>query len=156
MKLLAALLILATATVAHAQNRFAATVFNVLTNDLSITNETNAVTVTNLTFTTQPNARYHVTLYPIFEGATAFRVIVTNASVFGNWNMVGTGFASTNPLTNEISTGSSGVIRSPLQSFYVLGGTNAGTVSIRFRSTTEINTNTFKAGSFLRADLMPK
>jgi hypothetical protein len=132
----------------------AQTIFSVRTNDLSITNETNA-TSTGLSFDTEPNARYVVTLYPIFEGSTALQVINTNASVFGNWNTTGTGFSSTNPLTNEISTGASAVIRAPLQIFYVEGGTNAGSISMTFRSSTATNTNTIKAGSFLHANRMP-
>lgn len=134
----------------------AQTIFKVMTNDLSITNQTNATTIGNLTFDTAPNARYVVTANPVFEGVTSFQFNSTNATIVGQWNQTGTlGFGSTNPLTNEISVGTT-ADRSLLQVFYVLGGTNAGSVSLNFRSTTATNTNTIKAGSFLRAELMPQ
>jgi hypothetical protein len=133
----------------------AQTIFKVMTNDLSITNETNATTITGLTFDTAPNARYVVTANPVFVGTTFFQFSSTNATILGQWNQTGSlGFGSTNPLTNEISAGATDT-RSLLQVFYVLGGTNAGSVSLIFRSTTATNTNTIKAGSFIRADLMP-
>jgi hypothetical protein len=133
----------------------AQTIFKVMTNDLSITNETNATTITGLTFDTAPNARYVVTANPVFVGTTFFQFSSTNATILGQWNQTGSlGFGSTNPLTNEISAGATDT-RSLLQVFYVLGGTNSGSVSLIFRSTTATNTNTIKAGSFIRADLMP-
>jgi hypothetical protein len=134
----------------------AQTIFKVMTNDLSITNQTNATTLGDLTFDTAPNARYVVTANPVFEGITSFQFNSTNATIVGQWNLSGTlGFGSTNPLTNEISVGTT-ADRSLLQVFYVLGGTNAGSVSLTFRSTTATNTNTIKTGSFLRAELMPQ
>jgi hypothetical protein len=135
----------------------AQTIFKVMTNDLSITNQTNATTITDLTFDTAPNARYVVTANPVFDGSSYFQFVSTNATIVGQWNITGTlGFGSTNPLTNEIAGGTTGTTRSLLQVFYVLGGTNAGSVSLTFRSVTATNTNTIKAGSFLRADLMPQ
>ena len=134
----------------------AQTIFKVMTNNLSITNQTNSTTIGNLTFDTAPNARYVVTANPVFEGVTSFQFNSTNATIVGQWNQTGTlGFGSTNPLTNEISVGTT-ADRSLLQVFYVLGGTNAGSVSLNFRSTTATNTNTIKTGSFLRAELMPQ
>ena len=134
----------------------AQTIFKVMTNNLSITNQTNSTTIGNLTFDTAPNARYVVTANPVFEGTTFFQFNSTNATIVGQWNQTGTlGFGSTNPLTNEISVGTT-ADRSLLQVFYVLGGTNAGSVSLNFRSTTATNTNTIKTGSFLRAELMPQ
>lgn len=139
----------------------AQTIFKVMTNDLSITNQTNATTITNLTFDTAPNARYVVTLYPIVEAAaisTELQVTASNATVFGNWTTTGLAgalAASTTQLTNRGSF-SITAARAPWQSFYVLGGTNAGSVSVNFNSTTATNTNTIKAGSFLRAELMPQ
>jgi hypothetical protein len=139
----------------------AQTIFKVMTNDLSITNQTNATTLGDLTFDTAPNARYVVTLYPIVEAAaisTELQLTASNATVFGNWTTTGLAgalAASTTQLTNRGSF-SITAARAPWQSFYVLGGTNAGSVSVNFNSTTATNTNTIKAGSFLRAELMPQ
>jgi hypothetical protein len=138
-------------------NRFAATVFSVRTNDLSITNQTNA-TSTELTFNTQANARYAVTLYPIMEASTtstALIIVASNATALGFWNGLGSSFASTNIITNEIGFGVTGQ-RAALQTFYVLAGTNAGSVTLQFRSSVATNTNTIRAGSFMRADKMPQ
>jgi hypothetical protein len=160
MKLIIALLAaltIANATNAQTTNRFAATIFSVRTNDLSITNQTNATT-TGLTFATQANARYAVTLYPILEAAstsTALSIVASNATVFGTWNGTATGFANTNQITNEISLTIT-TLRAVLQGFYVVAGTNAGSISLTFRSSVTNNTNTIKAGSFLRADKVPQ
>jgi hypothetical protein len=161
MKLLLAILLLATAVTASAQtNRFAATVFNVMTNDLSITNQTNATTISNLTFATQANARYAVTFVPIVESATTstvLAVVASNATVFGYWSGVGTTFATTNPITNEYALAVTTARATP-QGFYVAAGTNSGSISVTFRTTVSVptNTNTIKAGSFMRADKMPQ
>jgi hypothetical protein len=135
----------------------AQTIFAVKTNDQTIINETNATTITDLTFATEEGARYVVTFLPIIEASlttTALTVVASNATAFGSWNSVGAGFASTNDITNEngfvVTTA-----RAILQTFYVEGGTNSGTISVTFRSTVATNTNTIKAGSFLRADKMP-
>jgi hypothetical protein len=135
----------------------AQTIFTVKTNDQTIIDETNATTITDLTFATEPGARYVVTFLPIIEAsltATALTVVASNATAFGLWNSVGAGFASTNAITNEngfvVTTA-----RALLQTFYVEGGTNAGSISVTFRSTVATNTNTIKEGSFLRADKMP-
>ncbi len=159
MKLVLAILLLATAATASAQtNRFAATVFNVMTNNLSITNQTNATTISNLTFATQANARYAVTFYPIIEAAstsTVLQVVASNATVYGFWNGPTTAFAGTNALTNgngySITTA-----RGVLQTFFVQAGTNAGNVTVSFYSSVATNTNTIKAGSFMRADRVPQ
>jgi hypothetical protein len=157
--LLAILLLAATAVTATAQtNRFAATVFNVLTNDLSITNQTNATTISNLTFATQANARYAVTFYPIIEAAstsTVLQVVASNATVYGNWNGVTSGFASTNAMTNINAYGVT-TARGALNTFFVQAGTNAGNVTVTFYSSVATNTNTMKAGSFMRADRVPQ
>jgi hypothetical protein len=135
----------------------AQTIFTVKTNDQTIIDETNATTITDLTFATEAGARYVVTFLPIIEAsltATALTVVASNATAFGLWNSVGAGFASTNAITNEngfvVTTA-----RALLQTFYVEGGTNAGSISVTFRSTVATNTNTIKAGSFLCADKMP-
>jgi hypothetical protein len=133
----------------------AQTIFTVKTNDQTIIDETNATTITDLTFATEPGARYVVTFFPVIEGATALQIISSNATAFGNWNTPGTGFASTNAITNEVFTGSGGVIRTPLQMFYVIGGSNAGAISATFRGAATNTTNEIKEGSFLRADKMP-
>jgi hypothetical protein len=132
----------------------AQTIFTVKTNDQTIIDETNATTITDLTFATEPGARYVVTFVPIVEDGAFIQIIASNALVFGNWNQVGIAFASTNPITNEATIGTSGTIRSPVQVFYVEGDTNAGAISATFRGATN-TTNTIKAGSFLRADKMP-
>jgi hypothetical protein len=154
---LAALMLLA--LTAHAQtNRFAATIFAAKTSDQSITNTTNATTVTDLTFATQANAKYMVTFYPIIEAgaaSTLLQVVSSNATAYGYWNQITSGFASSNAVTNatgfSVTSG-----RSPLQVFYVSAGTNNGTISIVYYSSVATNTNTIKAGSFLRADRMPQ
>jgi hypothetical protein len=159
MKLILAILLLATAATASAQtNRFAATVFNVLTNNLSITNQTNATTISNLTFATQANARYAVTFYPIIEAgstSTVLQVVATNATVYGFWNGITTGFAGTNEITNG-NAYSITTARGVLQTFFVQAGTNAGNVTVTFYSSVATNTNTIKAGSFMRADRVPQ
>jgi len=159
MKTILAILLLAAATSVHAQtNRFAATVFAAKTSDQSITNTTNATTVTELTFATQANARYVVTMLPIVEASatsTALQVVASNATAFGTWNGISSSFAATNQVTNEIGLGTT-VQRSVLQNFYVVAGTNAGNISVTFRSSVASNTNTIKAGSFIRADRMPQ
>jgi len=159
MKLLLAILLLATAATASAQtNRFSATVFNALTNNLSITNQTNATTISNLTFATQANARYAVTFYPIIEAAstsTVLQVVASNATVYGNWNGITTGFAGTNEITNG-NAYSITTARGVLQTFFVQAGTNAGNVTVTFYSSVATNTNTIKAGSFMRADRVPQ
>jgi hypothetical protein len=132
----------------------AQTIFTVKTNDQTMIDETNATTITDLTFATEPGARYVVTFVPIVQNGALVQISASNALVFGNWNTVSTGFASTNPITNEATIGTSGTLRSPVQVFYVEGGTNAGAISATFRGATN-STNTIKAGSFLRADKMP-
>jgi hypothetical protein len=159
MKTILAILFLAAATSVHAQtNRFAATVFAAKTSDQSITNTTNATTVTELTFNTQANARYVVTMLPIVEASatsTVMQVVASNATAFGTWNGSATSFAATNPVTNEIGLGIT-VQRAVLQNFYVVAGTNAGNISLTFRSNVASNTNTIKAGSYIRADRVPQ
>jgi hypothetical protein len=135
----------------------AQTIFTVKTNDQTIIDETNATTITDLTFATEPGARYVVTLMPIIEASvtsTALQVVASNATAYGNWNGLGASSSSAVQATDEVQIGAT-TARSPLQVFYVEGGTNAGSISVTFRSTAATNTNTIKAGSFLRADKMP-
>jgi hypothetical protein len=132
----------------------AQTIFTVKTNDQTIIDETNATTITDLTFATEPGARYVVTFLPIMEGAIILQMNETNATIYGRWNGTGTGFASPTELTNS-RTFSVTDTRAALQVFYVEGGTNAGSISATFRGADTNTTNTIKAGSFLRADKMP-
>jgi len=134
----------------------AQTIFTVKTNDQTIIDETNATTITDLTFATEPGARYVVTFYPIIEGVTIVQMNETNATIYGQWNGLGTGFASATELTTGRTFSVSGSdTRGALQVFYVEGGTNAGSISATFRGADTNTTNTIKAGSFLRADKMP-
>jgi hypothetical protein len=133
------------------------TIFAVKTTDQTIIDETNATTITDLSFNTEPNARYVVTFFPIIEASatsTALQVVASNATAYGNWNGFAAGYASITAVTSENSFGITAA-RSPMTTFYVEGGTDAGTISVTFRSTVSTNTNTIKAGSFLRADKMP-
>jgi hypothetical protein len=132
----------------------AQTIFTVKTNDQTIIDETNATTITDLTFATEPGARYVVTFLPIMEGTIILQMNETNATIYGRWNGTGTGFASPTELTNS-RTFSVTDTRAALQVFYVEGGTNAGSISATFRGADTNTTNTIKAGSFLRADKMP-
>jgi hypothetical protein len=134
----------------------AQTIFTVKTNDQTIIDETNATTITDLTFATEPGARYVVTFYPIIEGVTILQMNETNATIYGQWNGLGTGFASATELTTGRAFSVSGSdTRGALQVFYVEGGTNAGSISATFQGADTNTTNTIKAGSFLRADKMP-
>jgi hypothetical protein len=134
----------------------AQTIFTVKTNDQTIIDETNATTITDLTFATEPGARYVVTFYPIIEGVTILQMNETNATIYGQWNGLGTGFASATELTTGRTFSVSGSdTRGALQVFYVEGGTNAGSISATLRGADTNTTNTIKAGSFLRADKMP-
>jgi hypothetical protein len=161
MKTLLAIILLALATSAQAQitNRFAATIFRSLTNDLVITNQTNYVTVTNLSVTIEPNKKYAVALFPLLSAtnnSTALQIVASNATVYGLWDGIGTGSYGTNLLTNENGF-SITTMRAPAQVFYVVGGTNtnAGSINVQFRSSVATNTNTFHTGSYIRADKMP-
>jgi hypothetical protein len=129
-------------------------IFTVKTNDQTIIDETNATTITDLTFATEPGARYVVTFLPIMEGTIILQMNETNATIYGRWNGTGTGFASPTELTNS-RTFSVTDTRAALQVFYVEGGTNAGSISATFRGADTNTTNTIRAGSFMRADKMP-
>lgn len=161
MKTLFALILLALAASAQAQttNRFAATIFKALTNDVVITNQTNMTTVTDLAVTIEPNKKYAVQLLPLISAtstSTALQIVASNATVHGLWDGITSGSYSTNAMTNENSF-SITAQRAPAQVFYVVGGTNtnAGSINIQFRSSVATNTNTFHAGSFIRADKVP-
>jgi hypothetical protein len=156
--LLALLILTAPCAFSQTTNRFAATVFSVRTNDLSITNQTNA-TSTGLSFNTQANARYAVTVFTITEqggaGNTLLNLVASNATLYGTWNGAGAAFASTNDITNVFTIAATG-LRAISQTLYVSAGTNAGSVALQFSGNVATNTNTIKAGSFMRADKMPQ
>ena len=162
MKTLLAIILLALATSAvqaQTTNRFAATIFKALTNDLVITNQTNYVTVTNLSVTIEPNKKYAVALFPILSAtntSTGLQIVASNATVFGFWDGTGSSSYGTNPLTTENGFSITSQ-RAPAQFFYVVGGTNtnAGSINVQFRSSVATNTNTFHTGSYMRADKMP-
>jgi hypothetical protein len=136
----------------------AQTIFTVKTNDQTIIDETNATTITDLTFNTEANARYVVALMPIIANnmRTEFRVVASNAVVYGNWFGLNafTGPLSTD-LTNFFTFNDLDAEAVSEQVFYVESGTNAGSISVEFKSPVADTTNTIKAGSFLRADKMP-
>ena len=162
MKYLFAILLLAAfAAPASAQtNRFAATIFRALTNDVAITNQTNMTVVTNLTVTIEPNKRYAFQLFPVMSAsvsATEVQLVASNATIYGFWDGIGASGYSATALTSANSFGIT-ASRAPAQFFYVIGGTNtnAGTISVQFRSTVATNTNTFQSGSFMRADKLPQ
>lgn len=161
MKTLFAFILLALAATAQAQttNRFAATILKALTNNVSITNQTNMVTVSDLTLTLEPNKRYVVNLLPVVSASassTVLQIVASNATVYGFWDGITSQSYTTNPLTsaNSFSVTSA---RALAQLFYVVGGTNtnAASISVQFSSSVTNNTNTFEAGSFIRADKMP-
>lgn len=162
MKCLFAILLLA-AFVAPASaqtNRFAATIFRALTNDVAITNQTNMTVVTDLSVTIEPNKRYAFQLFPVISASTSSTVVqlvASNATIYGFWDGLTTGSYGTQPLTNANSF-SITTSRAPAQFFYVIGGTNtnAGTISVQFSSSVATNTNTFHVGSFMRADKLPQ
>lgn len=159
MKTLLAILFLVAATSVHAQtNRFAATIVRVLTSDVSITNQTNMVTVSGLTISTDANKRYAVKLFPIISAAaatTVLQIVASNATVYGFWDGISGGSYGINQMTNENGFGIT-TARAPVQEFYVVAGTNAGSISIQVRSSVTPNTNSIGIGSYIRADKLPQ
>ena len=162
MKTLLLTLLLAAATTAFGQttNRFAATIFSAKASDQSITNTTNMTDVTDLSFVTQANQKYSVTLLPILEatgGNFAVQMVASNATVYGTWNGITSSFGSATPATNSFTFGTITTARTALQQFYVVAGTNAGSVKLQFtQSAASTNVHTLKAGSFIRADKVPQ
>lgn len=161
MKTLFALILFALAASAQAQttNRFAATIFKAMTNDVVITNQTNMTVLTDLSVTIEPNKKYAVQLLPIISAtntSTTLQIVASNATVYGFWDQITTQSYTTTPITNEIGFAIT-IMRAPAQVFYVVGGTNtnAGSINVQFRSSVATNTNTFHAGSFMRADKVP-
>lgn len=130
-------------------------IFKVLTNDFSITNQTNFVTVDGLTLPTEAGKHYVVKLFPSLRHtqlASDVIIAASNNAVFGNWDSFGTSGFTTNPLTNAQTFGhASDTTRVFVQNFYVASGTNDGSISFQFRSTVETNVNTIHAGSYILA-----
>ncbi len=140
----------------------AQTQFNAVTNDQSITDTTNFVDVTNMSFLTEANARYVVTAsislshQTNLSGSTALQFVVSNATTYGTWYTfsgsstisINGGIASFSAPTNA---------RSVHQTFYVVGGTNNGEVKLQMAQSSATNsiTNTINAGSWIRADKLP-
>jgi hypothetical protein len=130
-------------------------IFKVLTNDLSITNQTNLVTVDGLTLPTEAGKHYVVKLLPMMSlstpGAVAHQIVASNATVTGNWQVSGTINFTTNRLTNALNITVAVDRRAPDQLFYVVGGTNSGSVSFRIANIDTNNSATVHAGSFMYA-----
>lgn len=131
-----------------------APIFKVLTNDFSITNQTNMTVVDGLTISTEAGKAYIFELFPITSASaasTSFQIVATNATVYGNWDGEGVSSYTTNRITNVL-TRSPTDARVLLQKFYVTAGTNAGSVSFQFSSPPPAtNTNTIGAGSYMLA-----
>ena len=131
-----------------------APIFKVLTNDFSITNQTNMTVVDGLTISTEAGKAYVVELLPIFSAAflfTELQIVASNATVYGFWDGLGNLSYSTNAVTNANSFSAGSDPRAPLQKFYVTANTNAGSIALQFKSTTDTNTNTIGAGSYMMA-----
>lgn len=141
-------------------NRFAATIFSAKTSDQSITNTTTMTDATGLSFVTQANQKYMVTLLPIIEGSagtSVVQVVASNATAYGTWNGVGSAFGGITSITNALTNTTITTARGIIQTFYVVAGTNTGSVKLQFaQSAAAGNTNVLKAGSFIRADKIPQ
>jgi hypothetical protein len=128
-------------------------IFLVTTNNKIITNNTNFVGVEGLSFNTEANKKYLVALNLFVQnvgGATSVLVEAINASAFGRWNTA-SGPSST-AVTNEASIAATGNSRAPFNIFYVVAGTNAGTIAIKMASPNTNSTNTIETNSWLKAE----
>jgi len=133
-----------------------APIFKVLTNDFSITNQTNMTVVVDLTIATEANKSYIVELFPILSASlanTVLNIVSSNATVYGFWDIFSTGSYTTNALTNNQSAGITSA-RAIAQKFYVKANTNTGSISFQFSSSVATNTNTIGAGSYMMAQEM--
>lgn len=128
-------------------------IFKVLTNDFSITNQTNMTVVDGLTVPTEAGKTYVFELFPIVSAivsTTDVQIVASNATVYGFWDLPSSGSYSTNALTN-ILTFLGAAPRAIKQRFYVEAGTNAGSISLQFSSPNATNTNTIGVGSYMMA-----
>lgn len=134
-----------------------APIFKVLTNDFSITNQTNMTVVDGLTISTEAGRHYVVRLLPLIssENQSEVQIVVSNATVYGKWTgLFSSGLAGVASTTNSMTNAQATPIRDKRaisQNFYVAAGTNAGSISFQFRSAFATNTNTIHAGSFMMA-----
>jgi hypothetical protein len=131
----------------------AAPLFKVLTNDFSITNQTNMTAVDGLTISTEAGKAYIFELFPIVvsEAASgAFQIVASNAIVYGFWDSFASGSYTTTALTNSLLTATTSP-RALKQRFYVVAETNAGSIAVQFATVQTNNTNTFQAGSYMMA-----
>jgi hypothetical protein len=139
---------------ATAQTQFSAT-----TNDQSVSNTTNFVDVTNMSFLTEANARYVVTASILVNAAYStpaltMQFVFSNATGYGSWTT--TSVSTTNLISTVAGIGTTNA-RAANQVFYVEGGTNAGEVKLQMSQSFATNsvTNTIQAGSWIRAEKMP-
>jgi hypothetical protein len=132
----------------------AAPIFKVLTNNFSITNQTNMTVVDGLTISTEAGKAYIFELFPIVSAdvaGTSVQIVATNATVYGNWDSISAASYTITPLTNALNNISITTARVPNQKFHVVAGTNAGSIAFQFSSSSATNTNTIGAGSYMMA-----
>jgi hypothetical protein len=132
----------------------AAPIFKVLTNNFSITNQTNMTVVDGLTISTEAGKAYIFELFPIVSAdaaGTSVQIVATNATVYGNWDSISAASYTITPLTNALNNISITTARVPNQKFHVVAGTNAGSIAFQFSSSSATNTNTIGAGSYMTA-----
>jgi hypothetical protein len=132
----------------------AAPIFRVLTNNYSITNQTNMTVVDGLTISTEAGKAYIFELFPIVSAdvaGTSVQIVATNATVYGNWDSISAASYTITPLTNALNNISITTARVPNQKFHVVAGTNAGSIAFQFSSSSATNTNTIGEGSYMMA-----
>jgi hypothetical protein len=132
----------------------AAPIFRVLTNNFSITNQTNMTVVDGLTISTEAGKAYIFELFPIVSAdvaGTSVQIVATNATVYGNWDSISAASYTITPLTNALNNISITTARVPNQKFHVVAGTNAGSIAFQFSSSSATNTNTIGEGSYMTA-----
>jgi hypothetical protein len=132
----------------------AAPIFKVLTNNFSITNQTNMTVVDGLTISTEAGKAYIFELFPIVSAdvaGTSVQIVATNATVYGNWDSISAASYTITPLTNALNNISITTARVPNQKFHVVAGTNAGSIAFQFSSSSATNTNTIGEGSYMTA-----
>jgi hypothetical protein len=132
----------------------AAPIFKVLTNNFSITNQTNMTVVDGLTISTEAGKAYIFELFPIVSAdaaGTSFQIVATNATVYGNWDSISAASYTITPLTNALNNITITTARVPNQKFHVVAGTNAGSIAFQFSSSVATNTNTIGEGSYMMA-----
>jgi hypothetical protein len=132
----------------------AAPIFKVLTNNFSITNQTNMTVVDGLTISTEAGKAYIFELFPIVSAdaaGTSVQIVATNATVYGNWDSISAASYTITPLTNALNNITITTARVPKQKFHVVAGTNAGSIAFQFSASSATNTNTIGEGSYMMA-----